>query len=825
MTKRKALTVLGLVIVLFFYVVFVVTYTISENSISERASQEHAEVVENALWSLDRHAPVNYLQLVCSYYDYDFIKVYDDTGSIFLEIQGPPLTGIDVWLDKAGLIPHREILTEIEHHGHHIGSLSVLRRVKHFYTYIEALGIAILLFVAYLFVLWISLAKQELKLRVKERTQDLEEEVEERRRAENELRRLRNYLANIIDSMPSKLVGVDAEGKITLWNKMAEQDTGLCRAEARGKHLSEVFPSMAAEMEFISDSLRTLEVSRFQKRSTSPEKNLNVEDITIYPLMTSGDQGAVIRMDNVTEEHRMREKIRASEEKFRLLFESSREAIMLLDLKKGIFDCNPEALKMLGAESKSEMFGKNLWDIAPELQPDGGSSKTMLEECIEKVIKEGSHQWEWIAMTLDGEEFPTAALVTKMELEGRVFLQGNLRDITEQKEMEARLRHSQKMEAVGELAGGIAHDFNNQLSGILGLADLIRYKVEGQSDLMQFADSIITSVNRASDIIAKLLAFSRKGKYLSTPIDMHRIVDEVVTLLHHSIDKKIAIKKELNAEPSLIIGDPSQLQNAILNIALNARDAMPEGGELVFSTQVVRRVKGEGSAPNTDSSGYFRLRIRDTGIGMDEETKRRIFDPFFTTKEQGKGTGMGLAAVYGAVENHRGFITVESAPGEGTVFDLRLPLAPEGTRLEPVPEDSSKSDERHLAHILLIDDEPVLRRVASKTLEMDGHTVTAFESGAKAIEYYRKNWQSVDIVILDIIMPQMDGEETFSILQQINPNINVLVSSGFSVNDKVRRMMQKGVKGFIKKPYRAQEMVQAILDTLTGVSHSPPFAS
>jgi PAS domain S-box-containing protein len=392
--------------------------------------------------------------------------------------------------------------------------------------------------------------------------------------------------------------------------------------------------------------------------------------------------------------------------------------------------------------------------------------------------------------------------------------QGIVMDITERKQLREQLHQSEKMDAIGQLAGGIAHDFNNQLSGIMGYADLLRLKAGDNLTLALYANNIITGVERASNLTSQLLAFARKGQVMIVPVDIHRTVFEVVNLLKHSIEKKIEIKQQLNANLCTTMGDPTQLQNAVLNLGLNARDAMPDGGELSFATDIVELdEKYCKSKPYEIIPGkYLQVCVSDTGCGMGKKTLKRIFEPFFTTKEQGKGIGMGLAAVYGTVKSHNGSISVNSKVGRGTTFTLYLPLVSK--------EDSGqvKSDTTQPAksgrHILLVDDEKVLRDVGLKMLGELGYKASICSNGKEAVELYKKSWKSIDLVILDMVMPVMDGKDSFLAMRKINPDISALLASGYSIDGEAQGILDVGVKGFIQKPFKSDQLSRKIAEVL-----------
>lgn len=383
----------------------------------------------------------------------------------------------------------------------------------------------------------------------------------------------------------------------------------------------------------------------------------------------------------------------------------------------------------------------------------------------------------------------------------------------EKKRLEAELRQSEKMQAIGQLAGGIAHDFNNQLCGILGYADLLYYELADHPEWREYAKEILTAVKRSSGLTHQLLAFARKGKNLAVSVDCHKLIGEVVSLLKRSVDKRIEIRTSLLPGNAVTTGDPSQLQNAILNIALNARDAMPEGGTITLMTEWARLnetdCRGRFAQYDVEAGPFIRLSVQDTGAGMSPEILPRIFEPFFTTKDVGKGTGMGLAAVYGTLRNHRGAIEVESTADRGTTFHLYLPVV-EDLPSENDPENGKAIGNRKKAHILVVDDEPVVRTLSEKLLLRLGYAVTICKDGKEAVKKYQASWREIDLVLLDLIMPAMNGRDTFLAMRKINPEVAVLISSGYSLDEAAQGLLDQGVRDFIQKPFKASVLEEKI---------------
>lgn len=374
----------------------------------------------------------------------------------------------------------------------------------------------------------------------------------------------------------------------------------------------------------------------------------------------------------------------------------------------------------------------------------------------------------------------------------------------ESQELQEQIHHTRKMEAIGQLAGGIAHDFNNLLTAIHGNAELIRIDTSSTPAHLESAEQILKASLRMSDLTQQLLAFGRKGKLQTVPVNMHEAIAETVKLLSHSIDRRVEITQELRAAYPIVLGDPSQLKNALLNLAINARDAMPEGGKLHFSTRMTR-VEEEHSKKgrNPIPPGYYlEITARDTGIGMDEATMLRIFEPFFTTKKIGEGTGLGLAGVYGCMKNHKGFVDVESQSGEGSAFKLYLPPAE-----EQVGVYTSDTEEGPKAkHILVVDDEDMVRNYAVRALRTLGYRASFCADGEEAIRFYRENYRDIDLVLLDLIMPRKGGLETYRELKQINPDVRTLLISGYSDHRVIEQLRNEGVLGFINKPFEIESL-------------------
>jgi len=399
-------------------------------------------------------------------------------------------------------------------------------------------------------------------------------------------------------------------------------------------------------------------------------------------------------------------------------------------------------------------------------------------------------------------------------IEGVVLV---FRDVTDRVHMEEQIRQVQKMEAIGQLAGGIAHDFNNMLAGILGFAELIHRHVRDNDKLQNYCTQVINTAERAREMTEKLLSFARLGQPKSTPVDLHTCITSAGEILSHSLEHAMELHTMLQAEHSMVAGDPAMLENLVINLAINARDAMPDGGVFEVSTENIWLGQDACDASSFDLAPgeYVLLRTRDTGTGMDQVTLTRVFEPFFTTKNTGKGTGLGLSAVYGTVLAHHGSIVASSEPGRGTEFQVCFPVCGGSTveqdEVEEVPSAASLAG----CTVLVVDDEPVIRAMAVPLFEELGISVITAADGAEAVEIYSAHQESIDAVLLDVIMPEMGGREALERLLKIDSRARVIMASGLMSSDRATDLSRVGAAGVVTKPYRRAEILRVLAKTLT----------
>jgi len=441
--------------------------------------------------------------------------------------------------------------------------------------------------------------------------------------------------------------------------------------------------------------------------------------------------------------------------------------------------------------------------------PLGSVYDMIFEEPIQNAIAQGA-VWSGRRTRKVSEEEIKYVELTVSPVRDHDGVMSNLvwseRDVTAEVAMQERLMRAQRMEAIGTLAGGVAHDFNNLLSGILGYSSLLKGEVSTWQEIQQAADVIERAARRAADLTQKLLGFARQGKHKHEAFSIHESVAEVLTLLTRTTDPRIIIEGVLDAENPWIIGDSGQVGQVLLNLAINSTHAIDQNGRLTIYTRNLRRDQiTEPMLQNQAYEEYLEIRVEDTGCGIPEAQLQRIFEPFFTTKE--KGSGLGLAMVYGIVQNHDGWIHVDSAVGEGTTFILYFPVSEFEGKKEQEAAPTILSGK---GKILVIDDEEIVRNIAANMLRRIGYEVITVEDGQEAVEYYAANYKYIDLVIVDMMMPRMDGRECFRALRSINPDVKAILSTGYSHNQTVQEIMDEGLLGFIGKPFELQEIASAV---------------
>jgi len=592
-------------------------------------------------------------------------------------------------------------------------------------------------------------------------------------------------------------------------NPAADRILGVRNQDFVGKTIEEAFPPLA-EMD-IPEAYRT--VARTGQPWHSEQVTYQDNRITgVYDVHAFQTQplGVAAMFEDITSRKAIERALRENEQRFRTLVENTLDYILRIDRQAGVRLASPSLLNLLGLPMEGSVGVP-----VDELGLPSPLASRILEE-VRWVFDTGAIRTLDADVALAGRTMClNIRLVPEPNEDGDVStVLAVARDVTELEHMQRQMRQVEKMEAVGQLAGGIAHDFNNQLAGILGYAELLKLSVkEGTEDSRQ-VNNILKIVHRASDLAGQLLAFSRRGKRERVSTPLGEIVEEVIALLQHSVDKRIRIVFKPPAKPLYVQGDPTQLQNVLLNVGINARDAMPDGGTLTFalsSCQLDESFSRQSLFEITPGV-YAHLSVTDTGAGMAPEVAAHIFEPFFTTKAEGHGTGMGLAAAFGAMKSHKGAIEVVTVPGKGSTFSFYLPLIEPGPDAARTPRQVAGTADRLKGHVLIVDDEEEVADVGRRLTEALGCQVTVSRDGREAIETYRRLKESIDLVILDLIMPEMNGTEVMKVLRTIRPDVKVLVSSGYV--QEAQEVLKAGAIGFVPKPFTMEDLRLALATAL-----------
>lgn len=607
----------------------------------------------------------------------------------------------------------------------------------------------------------------------------------------------RNYIFTSINSYGENLTGYsreDVAGKMCLLDIVRTDDRDLVREKIQSV--------IAGQASTIGVVFRLVD-------RTGTEKIIEMHTSTLQEGQTVTGILGIAR--DVTERRKLEEEVARTRDELQVLFNSITDGINVVDRDYNIIKANEGIARQRGV-SVRDMTGHKCYETFYKRQKP-------CENClVDETFKTGKAAFKTRERIRSDGTVVSADVFTFpiFDHEGRIIQVAEYsRDVTERKQLEQQLLQAQKMESVGVLAGGIAHDFNNLLSGILGYASLLKIKTREGDSLYKYADTIEQSAAKAARLTQQLLTFSRGGKYRTETVNINKITEETLQILERTIDKNIQIHKEFSPDIWDVEADPSQMEQVLLNICINARDAMPTGGVLTIKTEnTALDEEPLADYPETVTGNYVKITISDTGTGIARDIQHKIFDPFFSTKDKSKGTGLGLSVVYGIVKNHGGFINLKSEPMKGTILDIYIPAStkkPAASGPDTLVRDSMGGHE----NILLIDDEKVVRDLGKEVLESYGYKVILASDGIEAISIYERQKDGIDLIILDMIMPRMGGIETFGQLQAIDPAVKIIVSSGYSLDGHYQTVLTKGAKGFIQKPYKIDNltrMVRQVLD-------------
>jgi len=533
-------------------------------------------------------------------------------------------------------------------------------------------------------------------------------------------------------------------------------------------------------------------------------------------LLTQFGELASLALDNArlyaAAQKDLIERIKAEEELRKLshAVEQSPVSIVITDLQGNIEYANQYVTNLTGY-TQEELLGQN-----PRILKSGHTTEAEYRTMWDTILS--GHEWrgEFQNIKKNGELYWELALISPIRNSSFVITHfiAIKEDITERKKMENQLRHSQKMEAVGQLAGGIAHDFNNILTAIIGYTTILQMKVPEDSPLKSTTDQILASAERGSSLTQGLLAFSRNEINNPTRIDLNGVLSRVEKLLIRLIGEDIRLTTLAAEHPLPVMADSIQMEQVLMNLVTNARDAMPEGGDITISAELVKLDSHFIAAHGFGSSGQFALlTVSDTGHGMDAETVRHIFEPFYTTKETGKGTGLGLSIVYGIIKKHNGYILCHSLPGVGTIFHVYLPLS-EGDEQPTPPQEINAPFHSGSEVVLLAEDDDPTRALTKELLEEFGYTVIEAQDGIQALKKFRENRTVISLVILDALMPCMKGMDVYREIRSLSPEGHVMICSGFTADIMEGQGTRDRNLHFISKPFMPKELLMKIREVL-----------
>lgn len=606
----------------------------------------------------------------------------------------------------------------------------------------------------------------------------------------------------------------DVELRYIMINNALENFFNLKRVDIIGKNDYEIFKKETAEFYRNGD----FEVIKTKKSFTVYEEVQNENStnhmMTIkQPLLDKNDEliGVFGISRDVSDLIFVRQKLEESKELIEKIFDYAPDPIFVKN-KEGEYTKVNQAFARAHRVPIKELIGKTDFELFDKI-----TAEKFIKVDLE-IFRTGERQTNQSTNILAGEMITT--ITTKGPIHDKhgniIAVVGVAHDITDYKIIEDKIIESQKMDSVGNLAGGIAHDLNNILSGVLGYSSILLTE-EIDEERRSYLENIINATNKATDLIRKLLLFSRKHKDQIVSTSLNTIINDVYHILKPSIRKNISFEFDLNENLKNIDGDPSQINQVVMNLCVNAIEAIGKKGIIRISSNMCQidefskfKVTSLGARPGE----FVKVVVEDNGIGISQEIRDKIFDPFYTTKTQGvaKGTGLGLSIVYGVVTNHGGLLSIYSEKGKGTAMSVYFPV---GKLAHPKQEEKMEEIDEGSGNILIIDDEPLIQNLLKTILSKLGYKTIVATSGAEGISYYKKYINQIDLIILDLVMPEMDGKEVFSKLLKINKDVKIILSTGFGKDGETEMLLKTGVKAFLPKPYTITDISKILSEVIS----------
>jgi PAS domain S-box-containing protein len=636
----------------------------------------------------------------------------------------------------------------------------------------------------------------------------------------------------LLEALPDAVVAVDRDGTIVQANSQAQELFGYERDELIGQKVEMLVPETYRSQhhqhrETFARTPKTrrmgAELDLYGRRRNGSQFPV---EISLSPVSTEKGTLVLSAIRDISDRKRIAEELRRANEELhrrtneqlgesrsRLasIIDSSEDAILSKDLNGMITSWNKGAERIYGY-SPEEVVGKHIALLTPLDRPDE------ISEILQKIARgESTEHYESVRVTKDGRHLSMSISVSPLRNAAGEIVGASAiaRDITTQKRTEGQLRQSQKMEAIGRLAGGVAHDFNNILGIINACSEFLRDRIDPASEPSVYVENIKKAIERGRSLTKQMMAFSRTSAVQPRILDLNERLREISKLLRPLLGEDIEILIVPRSATAVVEMDPGQLDQIVVNLAVNARDAMPRGGKFILETGTVRFDEGFAEQQQEMAAGkYVLLTLSDTGSGMDEATVSRIFEPFFTTKEAGKGTGLGLATVYGIVKQSGGHILVYSEPGQGTTFKIYLPSAEHKIGIASRPEAETASLKRKGATILLVEDDEIMRSLTRKLLEENGYTVVEADDGKSALEWVESHPEPIDLLLTDVVMRRMSGPELVERLEASRPNLKVVYMSGYTGELMANREVLKAGVTLLEKPFSRTALLNTIHTTM-----------
>jgi two-component system, cell cycle sensor histidine kinase and response regulator CckA len=624
-----------------------------------------------------------------------------------------------------------------------------------------------------------------------------------------------------VEQSPASIVITDTSGSIEYVNPRFTQVSGYTFAEVVGKN-PRILKSGNAPASMYRELWETITSGReWNGELLNKKKSGEIywEYASISPIKDTA--GCITHFlgtkEDITLKKRAEDALRASEDSLRVIFNSVYDAILIHELNGSLIDLNDKGLQLFGVTRERA--------LKMSIKDDLSSSENHLEELSNywrKAVTGENQFFEWKARRPDdGVSFNVEIFLRRIVLRGKPAILTTIRDISERKRMQSQLNQSQRLESIAAVVGSIAHEFNNTLNNVLGFSTLIRKYVQDQAKVSKYSQAIEQSVMKSADLGNRLLSFAKEAKRESAPIDLEHLIAELVDKAAKNVGTGIRIEKKIDAKILKILGDRQELAQALMNIIVNANEAIVAkqsgSGSRTILVSADNSVVSEENAPKLmlpAGSPCVVLRISDDGVGIPDAIRDRIFDPFFTTKEQKRGTGLGLSIAFAAVRSHRGTMIVESEVGRGTTLKIILPALDVSKGSGTLPF-SANGNARGGELILLVDDEDAMREIGRDILEEKGYRVLTAADGLEAVDIYRKRSKEISLVILDLVMPKMDGGQTFLELKRINNSIKTIFCTGFASDAIITQLLSEEHISAIQKPFRPADFLQTVEEVLS----------